>query len=59
VDSGDFRYFADCLTGPGQTPDPSTGVVCSVVCTQVFDFDGDGDVDLNDYADFQFFFASP
>jgi hypothetical protein len=59
VDNADFRYFADCLTGPGQTPNPSTGVVCSVVCTQVFDFDGDGDVDLNDYADFQFYFSSP
>lgn len=56
VDMNDFAYFQDCLTGPGQTPEPRTGIICSVTCLHVFDADFDGDVDLNDYAYFQFFF---
>jgi len=56
VDGVDLEYFVDCLSGPGQSPDPRTGFVCSVVCTQAFDFDADGDVDLNDFAEFQVFY---
>lgn len=38
---GDYADFAECMTGPGQMAGPA--------CSEVFDFDGDGDVDLRDF----------
>ena len=38
---GDYADFAECMTGPGEAAD--------AVCSEVFDFDGDGDVDLRDF----------
>ncbi len=47
VDVGDFEFFAGCMAGPGVTTppggvDPDDFAAC--------DFDGDGDVDLADFA---------
>ena len=49
VDLADFQVFADCLAGPDATPPGG----CSSQ-----DADGDGDVDLDDFADFQIAFTS-
>jgi len=47
VTLGDYRFFAICLSlsGPNGTPGFED-------CIEVFDFDGDGDVDLRDSAAF-------
>jgi hypothetical protein len=52
----DYRYFGDCLNGPAELPNPTTGAGCGNICLDVFDFDSDGDVDLNDYRQFQLLF---
>lgn len=44
VDAADFESFSDCVTGPG-------GVNAIPACA-VFDFDGDDDIDHQDYATF-------
>jgi hypothetical protein len=49
VDLTDYRYFADCLSGPGTSPLPSTGLICSGACEAAFDTEADGDVDLRDF----------
>ena len=46
----DFECFADCLLGPAG----GLGANCDP-----FDFDGDGDVDLKDFAEFQEAFTGP
>jgi hypothetical protein len=46
----DAGGFAPCSSGPGESIDPS----CAV-----FDSDGDADVDLQDFAEFQLLFTGP
>ncbi len=48
-DHDDYDPFPDCLCGPGSTPKPACPVT-SQACRNVFDADGDGDVDLHDFA---------
>ena len=50
VDFGDLAALIDCLAGPGSLPQPASPE-CAPYCLQVFDTDGDDDVDLHDYAD--------
>jgi hypothetical protein len=47
VDASDFAALPACLTGPIEGVD---FLPPSALCEQVFDFDGDGDVDTRDYA---------
>jgi hypothetical protein len=47
----DAARFDTCAVGP-EVSSPDESCVC-------MDFDGDGDVDLRDAADFQTFFAGP
>ena len=49
VGRGDIRSFTDCADGPG-SPFAPAECVCS-------DFDGDGDIDLRDFAGLQIEFA--
>ena len=56
VDGADAAAFADCLGGPNTAPVPGAGLH-PMQCTTTFDFDGDEDVDLTDYATFQALFA--
>jgi hypothetical protein len=51
VDLRDYRYFADCFSGPGASPKPALSP--DFICTGKFDTDADGDVDLADYAALQ------
>lgn len=51
IDLGDFVAWADCMTGPSGGP-------IEADC-QAFDYDGDMDVDMNDFAVFQFMFPAP
>lgn len=44
----DFPVFADCLSGPGGQPNP-TPPRPAAECSDLFDADGDGDVDITDY----------
>ena len=50
VGRGDIRSFTDCADGPG-TPFAPAECGCS-------DFDGDGDIDLRDFAAMQIRFAA-
>jgi hypothetical protein len=50
ADASDPRIFDDCLSGPGKSPAPKLEGLTSLVCLSRFDTDGDGDVDLHDYA---------
>lgn len=54
VDTADHEAFAECLSGPNQTPTPNDPslTTCEVECLNAFDFDGDLDVDLQDYVMF-------
>lgn len=45
----DYAEFADCLAGAGLPPDHSTSS-CNQPCLSAFDFDGDVDIDLHDFA---------
>lgn len=49
-----FPAFADCLAGPGITPQPAQSFMCSAACLTQFDYDTDGDVDLVDFSKYQF-----
>jgi len=49
VEEGDCGAFAACVGGPGTTPER----MCEAA-----DFDGDDDVDLRDYLDFQRYYGS-
>lgn len=48
VDLVDYDAFSDCMEGPGLTPEPLS--VTLDKCIDTFDFDADGDVDLEDAA---------
>jgi hypothetical protein len=50
VETDDFVAFPPCMTGPGGTAAPE--------CV-LYDFDVDGDVDLEDYAEFAFLVGLP
>ena len=57
VDMNDFTVFADCLAGPGASPDPTATGATPGDCVAAFDSDGDSDVDLDDFSDFQIVFT--
>jgi|GEM_PF-2348878 len=56
VDLGDYAMFADCLAGPATSPDPTPPTTMQD-CLDVFDFDGDDDVDMFDAAEFEAVFT--
>lgn len=49
--------FADCMAGPGATPDPD-GPAIADGCLTAFDGDKDGDVDLGDYRQLEMLLTS-
>jgi len=51
IDLADHAGFADCLCGPGGSPDPDAPGLTPADCRRAFDFDGDEDVDLGDFGD--------
>ncbi|MCP4248610.1 MAG: hypothetical protein GY778_16305, partial [bacterium] len=57
-DFGDYPAFADCMAGPDAAPSP-TVAACVDACLNAFDTDDDGDVDLDDFSEFQSIFAEP
>ncbi|MFQ5463320.1 MAG: M4 family metallopeptidase [Phycisphaerae bacterium] len=54
----DYAVLADCLSGPGAAPAPPSPT-SATFCLDVFDSDGDGDVDLADVEAFQAAFTGP
>ena len=54
VDIDDWLEFPGCMSGPW---DGAAWVMPSAECRGVFDFDGDADVDLKDFAEFQVLFG--
>ena len=52
VDLVDYSGFADCMAGPDTAPQP-TPPTSVQECLDAFDFDGDQDVDLRDFQEFQ------
>ncbi|GJM24155.1 MAG: hypothetical protein DHS20C16_05700 [Phycisphaerae bacterium] len=54
IDGDDIAAITECLQGPNATPIPTDSELstCEVDCINPFDFDGDLDVDLEDYASF-------
>lgn len=50
VDLADHIHFIDCMSGPGEVPQPSIPGVLQARCLAAFDLDADGDVDLADGA---------
>ena len=52
VDLDDYSAFADCMAGPDQEPQPLSPE-CINACRGAFDFNGDDDVDLIDFALYQ------
>ncbi len=58
VDLGDFREFRACMSGPGMAPDPLAPFTPEG-CREAFDTDGDGDVDMKDFAALQASFTGP
>ena len=53
IDNLDYLDFAACLFGPGSVPSPAVTPPTLSLCLNVFDADGDGDVDLSDFDAFQ------
>ena len=49
IDLVDYGSFAECLAGPEVTPPLVGGGVTTEQCLFAFYFDGDGDVDLEDF----------
>ncbi len=49
VDLDDHAALTDCMAGPGQPSRPSSPE-CISACLAAFDFNGDNDVDLVDFA---------
>ncbi|HRX87210.1 MAG TPA: hypothetical protein P5572_19460, partial [Phycisphaerae bacterium] len=59
VDIADHAFLADCLTGPGVLPAPTTTGASVSQCLIAFDADDDNDVDLSDAATFQRSLTAP
>lgn len=55
IDLTDALHLLDCYTGPGQAGDPVW--LTPGACIAAFDLDRDGDIDLYDFAFFQFEFT--
>lgn len=53
-----YPAFADCLSGPGGTPAPTPPMESSE-CVELFDSNGDGDVDIEDLPSLLWAFAVP
>lgn len=51
VDPDDLVGFVECLAGPNVMPKP-TLLGCAEACLAAFDFDGDLDIDMRDFAEF-------
>ena len=58
VDLRDHSDFANCQMGPGHAPDPEPPQT-SESCLANLDLDGDSDIDLFDFAEFQTNFTGP
>jgi hypothetical protein len=58
VDIRDYAGFADCLAGPGETPDPTGPGLTTQRCLDACDFDEDNDVDSADFQGFQAAFGT-
>ncbi|MCH8242919.1 MAG: M4 family metallopeptidase [Planctomycetes bacterium] len=58
LDAGDYATFADCLTGPGETPAPPMPTT-PLTCLDSFDSDVDRDIDLSDFAVLQRLYDGP
>lgn len=56
IDLNDFAGFVDCVSGPRE---PSSAASTSSGCLCLFNIDGDGDVDLRDFASLQNGFGEP
>ena len=52
TDIADLAGLLTCLAGPGSTPD-SLSPQCIALCVEALDMDGDGDIDLRDFAGVQ------
>jgi hypothetical protein len=52
TDLTDFQYFLDCLNGPNVAA-ATTPAACVNACLAAFDADLDGNLDLDDFAEFQ------
>lgn len=58
LDHEDYTVLYNCLGGPDGTPSP-TPLTTPEQCLAVFDFDDDGDVDLEDWSGFSKAFTDP
>lgn len=58
VDLADYLVFYDCMAGPDATPSPPPPTTPED-CLAAFDFAGDQDVDLPDFAEFVLVFTGP
>jgi hypothetical protein len=56
IDLGDLEGFVECIGGPGALP-AQTEPACIALCLDAFDLDGDGDVDLVDFANWTLLFT--
>ncbi len=52
VDAIDLGALEDCLAGPASPPAPARSE-CAAACLDAFDFHTDGDIALDDFAEFQ------
>ena len=56
VDLSDYIHLFDCFAGAGSPPSPEI-TACVSTCLQAFDANHDGDIDLQDFAEFQIAFT--